>query len=329
MKPNRTEQRRIEMLMANTVKTFNIHELEISDDNGTFTLETEVIQVDRDVIMNIPNPQYQDVLKKYSHLKGVKIIDEDTKKELPVQIILGASDYSRIKTSTGTRVGNPGEPIAEYTRLGWTLMSPGKVGEHESMMLTRSTIEDYSQLCALDVLGLEDKPDGDQSTVYDEFKEQLVRSKEGWYETKLPWKANHTKLPNIKEESLGRLNSLVKQLQKDPDLFEKYDEIIKDQLAKRIVEKAPSEANGKEFYIPHKPVVRESAESTKVRIVYDASARAYGEAPSLNECLEKTLRFTKALFGLGPSPFLLGGTIAQHMENSRDEYPEEVEKNQS
>ena len=130
MKPNRTEQRHIEMLMANTVKTFNIHELEISSDNGTFTLETEVTQVDRDVIMKIPNPKYQDALKKYSHLKGV-------------QIILGASDYSRIKTSTGTGVGNPGEPIAEYTRLGWTLMSPGKVGEHESMMLTRNTIEDF------------------------------------------------------------------------------------------------------------------------------------------------------------------------------------------
>ena len=57
MKPNRTEQRRIEMLMANTVKTFNIHKLEISDDNGRSTLETEVTQVDRDVIMNIPNPQ--------------------------------------------------------------------------------------------------------------------------------------------------------------------------------------------------------------------------------------------------------------------------------
>ena len=106
MKPSRTEERCIEMLMANTVKTFNIYKLEISDDNGTFTLETEITQVDRDVIMTIPNPQYQDVSKKYNHLKRVKIIDKDTKKELPMQISLGASDYSRIKTSTGTRVGN-------------------------------------------------------------------------------------------------------------------------------------------------------------------------------------------------------------------------------
>jgi len=42
---------------------------------------------------------------------------------------------------------------------------------------------------------------------------------------------------------------------------------------------------GREFYIPHKPVVRATAESTKLRIVYDASARAFDGAPSLNDCL--------------------------------------------
>ena len=40
-----------------------------------------------------------------------------------------------------------------------------------------------------------------------------------------------------------------------------------------------------EFYIPYKPAVRESAETTKLRVVYDASARAQSGAPSLNECL--------------------------------------------
>ena len=36
------------------------------------------------------------------------------------------------------------------------------------------------------------------------------------------------------------------------------------------------------FYMPHKPVVRQAAESTKVRVVYDASARANSSSPSLN-----------------------------------------------
>ena len=42
--------------------------------------------------------------------------------------------------------------------------------------------------------------------------------------------------------------------------------------------------SNKEFYIPHKAVVKESAEKTKTRIVYDASARASSDAQSLKEC---------------------------------------------
>ena len=47
-----------------------------------------------------------------------------------------------------------------------------------------------------------------------------------------------------------------------------------------------SEPVGREFYIPHKPVIRESAESTKLRTVFDASAKANEKSPSLNDCLE-------------------------------------------
>ena len=201
--------------------------------------------------------------------------------------------------------------------------------------------------------------------VYEEFKEQLTRSAEGWYETSLPWKGNHPTLPNNKAGSLKRLENTVRKLEKQ-GLLEQYDAIIKEQLAEGIVEPAEEQAVGREFYIPHKPVIRESAESTKLRIVYDASARAFDKAPSLNDCLHtgpplqnqlwsvmvrarfhpvlttgdmrqaflqvrihtqdrdamrfhwiadletrrvETLRFTRALFGLSSSPFLLGGVI--------------------
>ena len=38
----------------------------------------------------------------------------------------------------------------------------------------------------------------------------------------------------------------------------------------------------------------------------------------------QTLRFTRALFGLAPSPFLLGGVVEQHLESWRDQLPESV-----
>ena len=57
------------------------------------------------------------------------------------------------------------------------------------------------------------------------------------------------------------------------------------QLSQGIVERVRSEPQGKAFYIPHKTVVWETAESTKIRIVYNASARANEKVPSLNDCL--------------------------------------------
>lgn len=62
------------------------------------------------------------------------------------------------------------------------------------MLLTQTSIVDYEELCKLDVLGLADTPTGDQSVVYEEFKEQLHRSEEEWCETGLPWKGNHPPL---------------------------------------------------------------------------------------------------------------------------------------
>lgn len=39
------------------------------------------------------------------------------------------------------------------------------------------------------------------------------------------------------------------------------------------------------FYMPHKPVIRESTSTTKVRMVFDASAKPHLLANSINECM--------------------------------------------
>ena len=54
-----------------------------------------------------------------------------------------------------------------------------------------------------------------------------------------------------------------------------------------IVEKVPDgeTGEGRVFYLPHKSVVREEAVTTKVRIVFDASARPSPMGNSPNECM--------------------------------------------
>ena len=77
-------------------------------------------------------------------------------------------------------------------------MSPGNEFDRQTMLLTQTSHVDYEQLSRLDVLGLEDSSEHDQKIVHSEFKEQLQRSPEGWYETGLPWRNNHPVLPSNK-----------------------------------------------------------------------------------------------------------------------------------
>ena len=47
--------------------------------------------------------------------------------------------------------------------------------------------------------------------------------------------------------------------------------------------------DNKVHYLPHHGVVREDKDTTKLRVVYDASSKSSG--PSLNECLYKGPKF--------------------------------------
>ena len=50
-------------------------------------------------------------------------------------MIIGTSDFSKIKTPTKPRVGKPGEPVAELTLSGWMMMSPGHELEYRNFCL--------------------------------------------------------------------------------------------------------------------------------------------------------------------------------------------------
>ena len=283
IKPRETKRQRIDMLMNSKTALMEIFDAKISSIDGNFELDAKLTKVSKRELLTINNPEYDVLIARYQHLNAVRMDDNDTKDKLPIHVILGISEYTRIKTCSKPLVGGPGEPVAEQTKFGWSIMSPGAEFDKGTMLFTQTSRADFEDLCRLDILGLADTPE-DQDTVYEDFKERLERDPAGWYETSLPWKLNHPDLPTNEAGSKRRLANLVKRLERN-GTYEQYDEIIQDQLKQGVIETAPPNPTKKEFYIPHKGVAKQDAESTKLRIVYDASAKASNTQPSLNDCL--------------------------------------------
>ena len=65
-----------------------------------------------------------------------------------------------------------------------------------------------------------------------------------------------------------------------------YEKIVVDQVAAGVIEKVPDTPTGERvFYMPHKPVVKQEATTTKTRMVFDASAKPQPTSSSINECM--------------------------------------------
>ena len=126
VRPGRRQVRKIEMMLGVATREVELTSVSVSILAGNFHLAVEVAGVDKAALLELENLRYLEIIWRYPHLNGVKMLDEDAKTALPVHIILGASEIAKIKTDQAPRVGSPGEPVAEITRLGWTIMSPGE-----------------------------------------------------------------------------------------------------------------------------------------------------------------------------------------------------------
>lgn len=163
-------------------------------------------------------------------------------------------------------------PIAVETKLGWVLSGPVPAAEQSMSLITTHTLNvDAHEESNLDdtlrgFWELESlRITGSDRSVHQGFEEH-ISFKDGCYEVSLPWP--HPILPD------------------NYNILQEYDSIIRKQLKLGMVEPVhdsdPGEV-GDVHYLPHHAVVRRDKETTKFRVVYDASAKSVGT--SLNECL--------------------------------------------
>ncbi|XP_043199123.1 uncharacterized protein LOC122368878 [Amphibalanus amphitrite] len=184
--------------------------------------------------------------------------------------------------------------VAQRTVFGWVLSGQvSGVDDHKGgcQLLCLGDIHESAlrRLWSLEGVGVTDVTTGDESDVMTTFESTVERSADGRYVVKLPWKEGAVDLLQDNRASAEkRLTGLGRKLERDPDLRACYDGALCEMEGAGVITEVPVEelvTQNPTFYLPHRPVVKESSTSTKVRPVFDASARG-PNGVSLNDCLE-------------------------------------------
>ena len=79
---------------------------------------------------------------------------------------------------------------------------------------------------------------------------------------------------------------MARHLERDKDLLIKYNEVFQSQVQQGVIERVVKNGeNTLKHYLPHHPVLTPAKNTTKLRVVYDASVKSRKGVKSLNKCL--------------------------------------------
>ncbi|ETN87137.1 hypothetical protein NECAME_01296 [Necator americanus] len=182
-----------------------------------------------------------------------------------------------------------------HTRLG-NIMSGKPLQNHQSFMalsdirtlenpLQHQKLEELvEKFWSLESAGISDDVSrSDDDKCLQEFNDTIYFDFEGRYMVRLPFKEDISELSNNFDLAISRLRSTVATLSKQPGLLERHHNIIVEQLERGIIEEVDDNDNTRPcHYLPHHGVISETSKNTKLRCVYDGSAKTKGRR-SLNE----------------------------------------------
>ena len=271
--------------------------------------EEAVIQVTEVPVICLPLvwPQVDtEMLQKFEHLNlAYDFVGHS--KSMDIDILIGQDLFWTLMSGNVYRTEDSGV-VAQQSIFGWVLSGAenrrgGKfveIGSTTALLNLNDTPDHVvKSFWDLESIGV-----GEKESVVDPVLERFEQNigynmKTGRYKVNLAWKENPPVLANTFRLAKSRLLGLEKRLERKAELKTGYDGASQEMVNNgHVVEVNPnSKPEGPVFYLPHHPHVRESRTTTKIRPVFDASARG-SNGISLNDSLESGPNINPTVMGL-------------------------------
>ena len=229
----------------------------------------------------------------WSHLCDLRMADPSFGRPGKIDILLGVNIFVEVILA-GRRVGPSNSPVALETEFGWVL-----AGRADSLPSAVSHVATHHTSCLLgdDLLRqfweTEESPEGDttytleEQSVVQHFRDNHFRTDSGRFSVPLPRKPGSMTLGESRSQAVRRFLALERSLQLKGQ-FKEVNTVIQEYFDMDHAEVVPVADLEKPpqhvFYLPMHAVRKESSTTTKIRAVFDASAKS-SSGVSFNDTL--------------------------------------------
>ncbi|XP_066592054.1 uncharacterized protein [Prorops nasuta] len=228
--------------------------------------------------------------------RNIKLADPEFHIPRPVDLLLGSGVTTSLFCVGQIRLSDHNEDAyAQKTQLGWVIV--GGI----------SSTKPLTPLChaanirrPTNIGWITEESNSRNGTAKDlercekHFKDTTRRNSDGRYVVRLPFRDTNFRLGDSKLMAMRRLSSLERKLNKNVEFKVKYDQVLNEYLHLEHAQICRPKSNGG-YYMPHHAVIKESSDTTKVRVVFDASAKS-SNGLSLNEVLMTGPTIQKKLY---------------------------------
>ncbi|XP_062698792.1 uncharacterized protein LOC134290273 [Aedes albopictus] len=248
--------------------------------------------------------RYAELVKTFPYLRGLPVGDYENAQP---RILIG-NDNAHVTSTLKLRDGQPGEPIAAKSRLGWTVYGSNQeksVDRVHTFHLcecqeTDQTLhERVEQFFSVDSLGIMevDRPESVEIQRANRILRETTKRIGLRFETGLLWKYDCFEFPDSYHMAVRRLQCLERRMQNDPVIGESVRRQLSEYQSKGYIHKATQKELDdsdprRTWYLPLGVVINPKKPS-KIRIFCDAAAKVDGI--SLNTMLLKGPDFLRTL----------------------------------
>ncbi|XP_039289297.1 uncharacterized protein LOC120352500 [Nilaparvata lugens] len=280
----------IHSIGGNQSKSTYVLSILVKSTDQQWSTEESCIVIDK-VPSSFSNSRIE--IEKLEIPSHISLADPNFFKAKNIDLLLGAGVFASV-LSAGQIVISKDAPILQSTRLGWIIFGSCKVpsssvpNSHVSNFLSTVSSNTPCQLekfWALESVIAEIPPPDDIVFSEKHYEEHTHRQEDGRFIVSLPKKESFHTLGESKFQALKRFKSLEQRLARNNELKSQYVAFMEEYKELQHMTKVdePTE-NQAVYYIPHHPVFKLDSTTTKLRVVFDCSAKT-STGVSLNDVL--------------------------------------------